>query len=142
MTQGEANNLNLIMVDVTCIVKLAVALAKVPETVKINHGQCQLLVDRITSLAGHLERMQGEDMQEKLEKSHEVRKNMAPQHEHYFGVTILTNTFFSLSPRSTAAAVFSHCSCVPGTAVVPAKHGTIATNVFVDVKSSRMYEAI
>ncbi|CAM9769549.1 unnamed protein product [Pylaiella littoralis] len=61
------------MVDaVTSIVKLAVALSKVPETVKINRGQCQLLVDRITSLSGHLERMQGEGMQEKLEKSHEI----------------------------------------------------------------------
>lgn len=63
------------MVDVVAaIVKMAVALSKVPETVKINRGQCQLLVDRITSLAGHLERMQGEEMQETLEKNHEVRK--------------------------------------------------------------------
>lgn len=61
------------MVDtVASIVKLAVVLSKVPETVKINRGQCQLLVDRITSLVGHLERMQGADMQDKLEKSHEV----------------------------------------------------------------------
>ncbi|CAM9319937.1 unnamed protein product, partial [Laminaria digitata] len=30
-----------------------------------------LLADRVVSLAGHLERMQGLDMQEKLEKGHE-----------------------------------------------------------------------
>lgn len=59
------------MVDVVgSIVKLALVLSKVPETVKINRGQCELLVDRITSLAGHLERMH--HMHEKLEKSHEV----------------------------------------------------------------------
>lgn len=63
----------LIMVDVASIVKLAFALARVPETVKINRGQCELLVDRITSLAGHLERMQSMH-DEKLEKSHEVRE--------------------------------------------------------------------
>lgn len=59
------------MVDVASVVKLAIALAKIPETVKINRGQCQLLVDRIGSVAGHLERMQSGELG-KLEKSHEV----------------------------------------------------------------------
>lgn len=62
------------MVDVAAsIIKLAVELSKIPETVKINRGQCQLLVDRIDALAGHLQRMQREDMRGQLEKSHEVR---------------------------------------------------------------------
>lgn len=61
------------MVDVASIVKLAIELSKIPETVKINRGQCQLLVDRIDALTGHLQRMQSEDVQEQLEKSHKVR---------------------------------------------------------------------
>eukprot|EP00903_Cladosiphon_okamuranus_P019522 g17953.t1 len=60
------------MVDVGSIVKLAIELSKVPETVNINRGQCQLLVDRIDALAGHLQRMQSEDIQEQLEKSHKI----------------------------------------------------------------------
>lgn len=61
------------MVDVASIVKLAIELSKIPETVKINRGQCQLLVDRIEALAGHLQRMQHEGMREQLEESHKVR---------------------------------------------------------------------
>lgn len=61
------------MVDTAAsIVKLAIELSKIPETVKINRGQCQLLVDRIDALAAHLQRMQSEDMREQMEKTHEV----------------------------------------------------------------------
>eukprot|EP00752_Nemacystus_decipiens_P018287 g16407.t1 len=60
------------MVDTAAsIVKLAIELSKIPETVKINRGQCQLLVDRIDALAAHLQRMQSEDMREQLEQTHE-----------------------------------------------------------------------
>ncbi|CAM9915027.1 unnamed protein product [Ectocarpus sp. 6 AP-2014] len=60
------------MVDVTTsIIKLALLLAKVPESVRINRDQCQLLVDRISSLAGHLERMHGMNEEEQLEQSHQ-----------------------------------------------------------------------
>lgn len=51
-------------------------LATIPSSVQINQSQCQLLADRVVSLAGHLERMQGFNMQEKLEKGHEVRGNI------------------------------------------------------------------
>lgn len=66
------------MVDVTSIISLSYALATIPSSVQINQSQCQLLADRVVSLAGHLERMQGLDMQEKLEKGHEVRENVNP----------------------------------------------------------------
>lgn len=65
------------MVDATTsIVKLALMLAKVPESVRINHDQCQLLVDRISCLAGHLERMQGVNEEEQLEQSHQVSRSV------------------------------------------------------------------
>lgn len=65
------------MVDVTTsIIKLALLLAKVPESVRINRDQCQLLVDRISSLAAHLERMQGMNEEEQLEQSHQVSQSI------------------------------------------------------------------
>lgn len=66
------------MVDVTSIISLSYALATIPSSVQVNQSQCQLLADRVVSLAGHLERMQGLDMQEKLEKGHEVRGGVNP----------------------------------------------------------------
>lgn len=63
------------MVDVTSIITLSYTLATIPSSVQINKSQCQLLADRVMSLAGHLERMQGLEMGEKLEKGHEVRES-------------------------------------------------------------------
>lgn len=60
------------MVDVASLITLSYAIAAIPAKVNINSSQCQLLADRVVALAGHLERMCGVEMQEKLEKSHEV----------------------------------------------------------------------
>lgn len=62
------------MVDVTSIIKLSFVIAKIPSRVKVNESQCRLLVDRILSLSGHLERMQDLRLKQKLEETHEVRK--------------------------------------------------------------------
>lgn len=61
------------MVDVATILQLSYQVAKAPSDVKVNKFKCQLLADRVVSLAGHLERMQGLGHQGRLEKSHEVR---------------------------------------------------------------------
>lgn len=66
------------MVDVASIISLSYALATIPSSVQVNQSQCQLLADRVVSLAAHLERMQGLGMQEELEKGHEVRGSVDP----------------------------------------------------------------
>lgn len=89
------------MVDTAAsIVKLAIELSKIPETVKINRGQCQLLVDRIDALAAHLQRMQSEDMREQMEKTHEV--GVPYMYFHFQFVQALFTSVVTAAKRSTS----------------------------------------